>query len=276
LRIMSLALCGIVAALGSVSTPNDALDQGYNSMYNLDFNAAHQAFGEWEKAHPEDPFGPASDAAAYLFFEFDRLKVLRSEFLTDNHSFLTEHKLNADPAVKAAFESNLRKSGTLLEAMNKKGQPSDRALLSSVICTALHADYLALIEKNNWQALKEIKQARTLAESLVAKHPEYKDAYLPLGVENYILSQKPGPVRLLLRVTGSQTDKDAGLQKLRIVADGGYYFKPYAKILLAIAAARDQNKPLAKSFLVDLAAQFPRNELFRDEANKMSCPGAGC
>jgi hypothetical protein len=164
LRIVLLALCAFVAAAIPIPVFADALDQGYNSMYNLDFSAAHKAFAEWEREHPDDPFGPASDAAAYLFFEFDRLKILRSEFLTDNRSFLSTQKLNADPAVKGAFESDLRRSDLLFQKMLKKGQPTDRALLSRVVCQALESDYLALIEKNNWQALKEIKQARGRAE----------------------------------------------------------------------------------------------------------------
>jgi len=44
---------------------------------------------------------------------------------------------------------------------------------------------------------------------------------------------------MFLRWTGAQTDKDTGIQKLKIVAAEGHYFKPYAKILLAIAAVRD-------------------------------------
>ena len=84
-----------------------------------------------------------------------------------------------------------------------------------MVCTALHADYLALIEKENWQALNEIKEATSQAEALVAKHPDFKDAYLSMGVENYLLSQKVGPVRMFLRLTGAQTDKEVGLQKLQ-------------------------------------------------------------
>ena len=40
-------------------------------MYNLEFSDAH-IISTYVKAHPEDPFGPTSDAAAYLFDEFNR------------------------------------------------------------------------------------------------------------------------------------------------------------------------------------------------------------
>ncbi len=247
------------------------MDAGYRDMYNMDFSGAHQAFADWERAHPEDPFGPASDAAAYLFTEFERLHILRSEFLTQDSSFLSSHKLKPDPATKAAFEKALERSRSLSQAMLKRGNAPDEALFSNVVCTALHADYLALIEKENWQALNEIKESTSQAEALVAKHPDLKDAYLSMGVENYLLSQKVGPVRMFLRLTGAQTDKEVGLQKLRIVAEQGHYFKPYAKILLAIAALRDKNKALAGRLMTELASEFPGNDLFKEEVKKLSC-----
>src|SRR5580658_6731806 len=77
-----------------------SLEDGYRQMYNLQFEAAHQTFRQWEAAHPADPIGPASDAAAYLFSEFDRLHILQSEFFSENASFLSMHKLTPDPQVK--------------------------------------------------------------------------------------------------------------------------------------------------------------------------------
>jgi hypothetical protein len=55
------------------------------------------------------------------------------------------------------------------------------------------------------------------------------------------------------------------------VAEQGHYFKPYAKILLAIAALRDKNKVLAGQLMEELAREFPGNGLFKDEVKKLSC-----
>jgi len=265
----------ITPAAAPASMETTPLDQGYSAMYNLDFNGAHRAFGEFQQQQPADPFGPASQAAAYLFSEFERLKVLRSEFFAEDKGFLGAPKLKADPAVKALFEKSLNQSHNLSEQMLKEGKTPERAMFASVVCTALRADYLAMIEKENWQALNEIKDARTHAEALIGKHPDLKDAYLSVGVENYLLSQKGAPVRMFLRMTGAQTDKDTGIQKLKIVAADGHYFKPYAKILLAIAAVRDKNRAGAEQLMVELAREFPGNGLFKDEVKKLSC-SANC
>jgi hypothetical protein len=55
---------------------DNALERGYREMYNLSFEDAHKNFTEWQQIHPDDPMGPVSDAAAYLFSEFDRLHIL--------------------------------------------------------------------------------------------------------------------------------------------------------------------------------------------------------
>jgi len=268
------ALLGFFAPPAAASIPaagSSELDDGYRAMYNLDFSGAHKSFSEFERRQPADPFGPASDAAAYLFSEFERLKVLRSEFFSEDKSFLGAPKLKADPAIKAEFEKALSRSQNLSLEMQKEGKTPERAMFASLVCLALQADYLAMIEKENWRALNEIKDARTRAEALVAKDPSLKDAYLSVGVENYLLSQKGAPVRMFLRLTGAQTDKDVGIQKLKIVAKDGHYFKPYAKILLAIAAVRDKNRPAAEQLMSELAREFPGNGLFRDEMKKLSC-----
>ena len=126
-----VAFAGFFAPAASVPADTSQLDQGYRDMYNLDFNGAHKAFGEFERAQPGDPFGPASQAAAYLFSEFERLKVLRSEFFAEDKSFLGAPKLKADPAVKAAFEKALGRSHELSDQMLKEGKPPERAMFAS-------------------------------------------------------------------------------------------------------------------------------------------------
>ena len=82
-------------------------------MYNLEFDQAHRSFGDWRNQHPDDPLAPASDAAAYLFSEFDRLHILQSEFFTHDQHFITDHKLTPDPALKRKFEAELAQAKIL-------------------------------------------------------------------------------------------------------------------------------------------------------------------
>ena len=49
------------------------LDRGFGRLYDLDFTGAQKEFESWEKLNPENPMGPASEAAGILFSEFNRL-----------------------------------------------------------------------------------------------------------------------------------------------------------------------------------------------------------
>ena len=245
------------------------LDQGYEDMYNLAFSDAHRCFQQWQQEHPSDPMGPVSDAAAYLFAEFDRLHILQSQFFVNDHAYFNRHSESADPAVKAKFQADLNKTEQLANATLKQSPKDKHALLAKVLMLGLDSDYKSLIEKQNIAALEEIKSGTAVAQKLLQDHPHCYDAHLASGIQNYLLSLKPAPVRWILRISGAQTDKETGLANLKIVAEKGRYLKPYANLLLAVAALRDKNTGMAKRILSDLAEHFPGNSLYREELKKL-------
>ncbi|HST12123.1 MAG TPA: hypothetical protein VLL05_17240 [Terriglobales bacterium] len=258
-------LFGGVPAGAATSIESAGLEAGYRQMYNLDFDAAHQTFVAWEHAHPEDPLGPVSNAAAYLFAEFDRLHILESELFVDNAKFEHRKSLAPNVEVRNAFESELQRGEQAADRVLARSPEDHSAIFAKVMVGGLRGDYLALVEKRNIAALSTIKSSRTLAEKLLSEDPSYYDAYLAIGVENYLLSVNSAPVRWILRLTGARTDKEEGLAKLRLTAQHGRYLAPYARLLLAVAALRDHDRTQARSLLSGLATEFPRNPLYRRE-----------
>lgn len=241
------------------------LAAGYCAMYNLQFSQAHQLFADWQRVHPQDPLGPVSDAAAYLFSEFDRLHILEAEFFTNDKNFQDSKQLTPDAAVKRNFDSQLDKAAALARERISRDAQDANAMFANILVLALRGDYLALIEKKNLAGLSYLKQARAAAEALLKKDSSCFDAYLAVGVENYLLSQRAAPVRWFLQMGGAETDKDTGLKNLRITAEKGHYLQPYARLLLAIAALRDQDRNHARALLQGLAEQFPKNQLYAKE-----------
>ena len=238
-------------------------------MYNLDFDGAHRSFEQWQQQHPADPLGPVSDAAAYLFGEFDRLHILQSQFFVDDSSFRGMKKPAADPAVRLRFEDDLDKARKLSDAILRRSPQDKDATFAAVLRMGLRADYLSLIEDRNLQALSEMKNGRIMAEKLLSIDPGYYDAYLAVGVENYMLSLKSAPARWLLRLSGAQTSKEQGVQKMKLVAQNGHYLRPFARLLLAVQNLRDKNVATAKQLLGGLAREFPGNLLYAQELAKL-------
>jgi hypothetical protein len=277
IRVQAGVLAAVLLAPGFARTAMAAsipdastIEAGYHQMYNLDFDGAHQTFKSWEATHPQDPLGPASNAAAYLFAEFARLHILESELFTDDDKFAHRDRQNPDPVIQAAFEAELKKAESMAD-QNLSHSPGDhRALFAKILAGGLRGDYTALIEKRNLAALSSMKLSRTMAERLLAEDPSYYDAYLAVGVENYLLGTNPAPVRWILHLTGAQTDKVDGLSKLQLTAEKGHYLAPFARLLLAVAALRDHNRQKARDLLGALAQEFPQNPLYRRELDRIT------
>jgi len=268
------ALCHAAAALALAGAPalhgdTTLLDTGFRHMYNLEFDQAHRNFQEWDRTHPSDPVGPVSDAAAYLFDQFDRMKILQSEFFSSDRRFLEQRTASPDPALKRQFERSLDKAHRLAAAALARDPQDADAAFAEILRMGLHSDYLALIERRYRASLEETKAGREMAENLLARRPDYGDAYLAIGVENYLLSLKPAPLRWLLRLGGAQTDRAEGINKLRVTAKRGRYLRPFARLLLAVAALREDDRAGARELLRELAADFPRNPLYREELARL-------
>lgn len=269
IRTLILGGLAVSASFAAPNIPepaiNPVIDRGYRQMYNLDFDEAHKTFAEWEREHPNDPLGPVSNAAAYLFAEFDRLNILHSEFFVENGMFHRRPKVAPDPAVHQAFDQELEKSGRLSANILASAPEDAEALFAKILTLGLRADYEALIERRDFDALKVIKDSRATAEKLLMIQPNYYDAYLAVGVENYLFSLKPAPVRWILQAGGGQTDREKGVEDLRLTAEKGRYLSPYARLLLAVAALRNKDLPTARDLLGALAREFPRNRLYAQE-----------
>jgi hypothetical protein len=258
-----------VLAAASV-TAQPSVDLGFRQMYNLEFNEAHRTFGEWTQKNPGDPLGYVADAAAYLFAEFDRLSILQGEFFVHDETFTRPKVLAPDPKVKEAFLKQLETGERLAhEAISRTSGKDVNAMFAWVLSIGLRADYDGLIEKRYFSSLGSLKAGRLAAEKLLALDPTCGDAYVAMGVEAYVLGSKPMPVRWVLRLAGSNTDRDDGIRKVRLAAESGHYLRPFARLLLAVAALRDKNVDTAKGILRDLSRQFPKNKLYAEELTRL-------
>jgi hypothetical protein len=242
------------------------IERGFQSMYNLEFDQAHQDFSAWERSHPADPLGPVSQAAGYLFGEFARLGILESELFTNDKTFENRAKLAPDPKVRDEFNGAVSRGDQLADAALKLTPDDTNALFAKVLALGLRSDYVALIDKQDFAALHYMKQGRILAQQLLKQKPDDYDALLAVGVENYLTGIKPAPVRWMLSLGGIDPNKEQGLRELEQTAAHGNLLKPFAKLLLAVAALRDKHNTQGCDLLHQLAVAYPRNALYRNGA----------
>jgi hypothetical protein len=269
--ITVLVLTPMLGSANSSGHPQTPIEQGFDNMYNLDFPDARRTFDLWETAHPEDPMGPVCQATALLFSELARLGILESQLFTDDERFDERRKLNPDPKTKQQFDSNLDKADALADEALRHNSQDSNAEFAKLLSFGLRSDYAALIEKRDLAALRYTKQGRQLAEVLLKQKPDDYDAYLAVGVENYLSGIKPAPIRWILSAGGVETDKAQGVHDLELTAEHGDLLAPFARLLLAVAALRDKNQPKACSLLNGLSQQYTGNPLYRHELTLNHC-----
>jgi hypothetical protein len=265
--------CAFVLALAGSSSAANApqeseLYAGWLKMYDLRFDEAHLAFAAWKQSHSDDSLGPASNAAAYLFSELARLGALESELFVNDFRFKDRAKLRPDPATKALFVQEIARADRLANVALQRSGADSNALFVKSMTLGLRADSAGLIEKQSFAALSYTKKARVFAERLIRAKPEAADAYLGPGVD-YLLSLKPAPLRVLLRVTGSNVDRERG--PARDSRDGASRSLPGALCKAATGSggvAREQSVH-ARELLGELHQRFPDNELYTREMDRI-------
>jgi hypothetical protein len=261
LVLLFVPASGLAATLFGTSP----LDEGYRDMYNLQFADAHLKFQQWMSSNPQDPMGAASDAAAFLFSEFERLHVIDVQLFANQDRFDSRTRLTPDPAVRKSFEDRLVQANNLADAALKGNPHDDRALYVKTLVCGMRSDYALMIDKSDLSALNYSKEASAWSKRTLAANPTFYDAYLASGVENYMLSLKWAPLRWFLNLTGAGTSREEGLRLLRLTADKGYYLAPFARMMLGVAALRENKPQEARSILIDLKKQFPKNALYDRE-----------
>jgi hypothetical protein len=263
-------ITGTQLASSSAFHETPELDAGFHLLYELKPVEARALFEAWLKSHPADPLGSASEAASYLFEECYRQGVLTSEFFLDDKRFLGKIPLKPDPELRAAFFAADKQAQGLAQLRLKTNPDDTNALFAMTLSVGLQADYASLIDKHQLESLKMIRDADKYAKKLLAVAPEAADAYLTLGAANYIIGSLPALKRFFLGFAGIHGDKSKGIQQLEVAAAHGHYLRPFAKILLALAALREKKTEVARIQLTELVVEFPQNPLFASELAKLS------
>jgi hypothetical protein len=246
-----------------------SLEAGYQQLYALEFDQSREDFARWNAAHSGDPLGPAAIAASYLFEEFHRQGVLTSEFFLDDERFLEGIKGRPDAERRLKFLAAEDAGRALAEARLRADSNDPRALLAMTMIAGMRANYLAILERKQISSLKYLRESDDYARRLLKAAPEEKDAYLALGAANYVIGSLPAYKKFFLWFGGVRGDRIKGMRQLEIAAREGRLLKPYAMILLALAALREKQEELARRNLEALVELFPSNPIYRGELAKL-------
>jgi hypothetical protein len=259
----------IVLLAACASVQGASVLDAYARLYNFDFPGAHQVLDTYIATTPKDPLGYSTRAAAYLFFELDRLKILQGEFLTDDKKISGDDKLVPDPAVRARFFAAVEEAQRVAEVRLQEKPGDSNALFAFCITEGLKTDYTAFIEKRQLRSLASARKSHNYAVELLQRDPTFVDAKLTTGITEYMVGSLPFFIRWFVKFDQTQGSKQQAVLNLETVAQHGRYLGPFARILLSIIHLREKRAPQSLKLLEGLVADYPGNRLLRSEMEKL-------
>ncbi|HXY24676.1 MAG TPA: hypothetical protein VEI73_08495 [Candidatus Acidoferrum sp.] len=278
-RILAL-LCLLLSPAASTQAPVESTPQtpafttvpelasGFGLLYVQKFPEARAQFNDWATQHPEEPLGEVVVAASYLFEEFYRQGVLTSDFFLNDKRFLNGIDGKPHEEEMKGFDDAIQRARALAAKRLEKTPADPEALYSLTLCAGMESDADMILKKKNLDALKRLKEANVHAKALLAQKPDAFDAYVALGSANYIVGSLNVGFRAMLWFGGIHGDKKLGMEQVGKTVEGGRYLIPFAKIMLALAARREKQNPLALKLLRELTEEFPESPLYSAELAK--------
>ena len=268
MRSLSAVLAILLGITSTLSA--SAVEKAFDRMYNFDFAGAHTIVDSHLSDNPTDELGYAVRGAAFLFQELHRLRILESEFFAEDKRVIAKKGLKPDPQIRDSFNAALQRAQAEAQKVLDQKPNDAQALFAMSLVSGLQADYMALVDKRQFQSLSTMKEAQSWSVRLLKAHPSYVDAELTGGACEYLLGSMPFFLRWFIRIDGVEGQKSIATQKLERVASSGKYLGPFARILLAIVHLREKQPSTALSILRKLSDDYPGNPLFRQEATKIA------
>jgi len=250
-----------------------AVDAAFDHFYNMEYDRAIQDFEKILDRHPNDPFAVNHLLSATLVRELYRMGAMNSgEYAND--SFIGQAHRPADPKVKERIKQLVVRAESL-EEQELKANPDDvKALYARGVTRAQFALYTGLVERAWFSALRNAVGARHDHERVLELDPNYVDAKLVVGVDNYVMGSLPWSVKAAVALIGLSGSKEKGLADLQEVANANVESSVDAKVVLALFLRREHRYEEARVIMRGLSVRYPRDYLFAlEDANLMRALG---
>ena len=235
--------------------------EGYEALYNLDYEGARKRFREMIQLAPDSPSGPQCFAASLWVQQLNESWELKSTLYSTKA--YTDGKRKADATQVAEFRKWIRQTKMLSEAKLKQNPRDIEALYFLGAAEGLDAAYSAAVEKKYRSALSKGSDAVDRHKEVLKLAPDFRDAELTIGLQNYIVGSLPLPLKMIAGTMGVRGSKKRGLETLERVSVEGQWSRDLARVLLIDLYKREKRWKDSVATARQLSEKYPRNYLFK-------------
>ena len=263
-----LLLLSLATAAGQIvpdqpkRAPIDTLRaEGYDALYNLDYEGARKRFQKMIELAPDHPAGAQCLASSFWVQQLNEAWELKATLFSDDA--YANSKTPADRSRIDEFRKWTRRAKQLAEARLRKDSRDVEARYFLGAAEGLEAAFAASVEKKYMSAMRTGSSSVDHHRDVIKLAPEFHDAELTIGLYNYIIGSLPLPLKMMVGTFGVRGSKKRGLEMLERVSVEGQWARDVARVLLVDLYKREKRWTDAIKTARELSERYPRNYLFK-------------
>jgi predicted Zn-dependent protease len=244
--------------------------EGNDAVYNLDYQVAREKFDRMVKIAPDHPAGYIY-LANNLWLEWLNSSRRLSASLYNGDSFYQQdaEEDKFDPKREKEFNDYIRQAIAVAKARVLKNPQDTEALYYQGAALGLRAGYSVTVKRSFRRAMGDANNSTQIQKKVVKLDPNYNDAYLSIGLYEYVIDSLPFVWRTLARLAGLKGSKQKGLEHLELATRKGRFAADDARVILIGLYSREKQPEKALEMISYLAAKYPRNYLLGVERANM-------
>jgi hypothetical protein len=267
---------GVNAAAISGALPPEIMRlrrEGHEALYNLESATAVEKFEEIRRRAPYHPAGDLYLATALWLGHLNKTRRLQSGLYSSGSNFYAgadKAKEGAegdavDQNLDHAFRERMAQAKTKALALVARNKNDADALYFLGAYYGVMAGYEASVARKFFSAMRNGSRCVEAHEKTLKIRPDYYDAYLSIGVYDYIAGSLPFGYRIMATMVGVRGNKKRGIGRLQSIIDNNAQTADDARILL-VAILRNENRyDEALAVLDQLCSKYPRSYLLKLE-----------
>jgi hypothetical protein len=240
----------------------EQVEAGYTKIYNMDYSDAKQFFISLEAQYPSHPAPPIYFATVLLLEELLRRQELDlSRFVSPTY-FSQKTNETMPPNNRTAFQNSLKKSESLINAILAKNRNDKDARYFLATIYGLRSSFAITIDHGLREAFSNGNKAYSQSKRLIEEDPSYYDAYLTIGLYEYIIGSIPWYLKWMAIIIGAHGNKVEGVEHMALASEKGRFNKNEAQLIEMVLFVRENRYPDALAIAKALDERYPRNFLF--------------
>ncbi len=283
--LLSMLICSapmVAQSIDSARSHTDPINlahqvrEAHERFYNLDYDGALSRFEAVQRANPQSAIATDYVLMVLIFRELYHQDLLDTTYYAHDNFLTSKRSVPVPEATRQRIEA-LTKSAIDLCDRQIASNPGDKnAWFARGYARGMHAAFITLVDHSFVAAARQGLAARNDSEQVLKLDPEYADAKMAVGIQQFAVASLPRILRVMIGIAGVSGSKEKGLDLLRDCAAHGLVNNIESRTALSLFLRHDGRYPEALAVQRGLAEQFPHDYLFRlEEANLTKDQGDG-